>query len=385
MAPCPAMLMRRAALLLDGVVHLPSELGLVASAPSFELTPRPHGTIQFGHLRQFPLAALMEDRLRELAEAQVGGDGDELAVAAALAEDVMRQWRRSREQGLPYDTATTGLLDRCRIQLSGHDIARLVPDEMLLWFRWAYALVPREGGRVSARGRRYEPVAPMPVERWWSGLEQRVAELVRAQLERQASAFAHDPRPLERLRARLAGAAGRTVRLHSDPPLTITWDTHDSLMSFTMAFPGFAQQDASRRGYYAFPPGTLSLVATAHHLRRFVLAPAETLLRTLVEMPSAPHVRHPFVSEHGRGLCSAGNVERVFQNAELTPAAMILTALERGVQVLLTGQGSHTVANPYRKLAESGAPRISRLQAQRQGLIVIPWVNAERGRRKVEI
>jgi len=383
MAECPAVLLRHAALLLGGTVYLPSQPGVAEEAPMFRLTQGPGGTIEFGHTQILPVATLIEDQVREVAGEQAGTEG-ELAFAAALAEDVARQWRRSREQGLPYETRSHQLMDRLCGDLSACDAARLIPDQLLLWFRRAYALVPQADGRITAHGQSYEPIAPIPVDRWWRGVQERTATAVRAHLRPHAPALAPDPRPLERFRAHLAEAAGREVTVFEDPPLRITWDTHESLMSFAMSFPGFAQQDASKR-WYAFPPGTFSLRAGPRALRDFVLDPGAARLQTRVAMPSARDAIHPFVSEMGRELCSAGHVEMVFCEEDLSPAAMIIKALERGVQVLLSGQGSRTRANPYRKLAESHAPRTTRWAAKRKGLMIIPWVNSERGRKTVTL
>ncbi len=381
----PAVLLRPAALLSDGTVYLPSEPGQAeAPPPAFRLVDAPGGTIEFGHARTFPVGPLIEDYMRELIAEKAGGDGAAMAFAAQIAEDVARQWRRSREQGLPYDTRTEQVMDRLRDQLSDHSVAGLVPDEVLLWFRRVYALVPQRDGRVIMRGERYEPIAPISVRRWWDSVRQRTCRAVRSRLRRHAPALAPDLRPLERFRALLAGARGRLVTVFDAPPLRITWDTHESMMSFTMAFPGFAQQDSSRH-WYTFPCGTLSLLATAYQLRQLVIEPHATRLRTRVEMPSAPGVLHPFVSENNRELCSAGNVEMVFHEEDLSPAAKIITALERGVHVLLNGEGARTRANPYRSLAESGAPRTTKTAAQRAGLILVPWVNAQRGRRTVKL
>lgn len=384
MTECPALLMCTAALLLDGALYLPSEPGLSPGAPTFRLADAPGGTIEFGHAREFPVGPLIEDHLQTVAhEYAFGGEG-ELAVVAELAEDVARQWQRSRRQGLPYDTRNGRLLDRLRGEITRLDVARLVPDEALLWFRWVYALVPQADGPISARGRRYQALGPLPVQRWWSSLRDRTARLVRTHLCDSRAALAPDPRPLERLRTRLAESHQRVVRLVDDPPLSITWDQHESLMTFSMSFPGFAQQDRARH-WYLFPPGRVSLRANAARLRAFALAPEGAYLQTLVEMPSAPHIVHPFVSSSSRSLCSAGNVESIFHDPELTPAAMILLALERGVGVLLTGQGAQTHATPYREFAESGAPLTTRAAAEDAGLLTIPWVNAERGRKLIRI
>ncbi len=383
MAECPAVLLRYAALLLGGTVYLPSEPGSAPGAPTFRLVDAPEGTIEFGHAQTFPVAALVDDQVRALMSEQAG-DGDELAFAAALAEDVAHQWRRSREQGLPYETRSQQLMERAHDELSACDAARLVPDQLLLWFRRAYALVPQAEGRITAHGQSYEPIAPIPVDRWWCVVQERAAAAVREHLRPHAAAFALDPRPLERFRTLLAEAAEREVTVFDDPPLRITWDTHESVMSFAMSFPGFAQQDAWKR-WYAFPPGTFSLYAGPRTLRDFVLSPGATRLHTRVAMPSASDIIHPFVSEMGRELCSAGHVEMIFCDEDLSPAAMIIKALERGVQVLLGGQGSRTRANPYRKLAESHAPRTTRWAAKRQGLMIIPWVNSERGRKTVKL
>jgi len=384
MGECPAMLMRPSALLLDGALHLPSEPGLIPGAPTFRLADEPGGTIEFGYAREFPIGPLIEDQLRAAAEECTGGGEGELAVAAELAEDVARQWQRSRRQGLPYDTRSVRIMDRLRTELSKLDAARLIPDEALLWFRWFYALVPQADGRIAARGRRYQAVGPMPVQRWWGNLRDRTARVVRDHLRHNRAVCAPDPRPLERFRARLAASDQRTLPLFDDPPLSITWDQHESIMRFSMSFPGFAQQDGARH-WYLFPPGRLSLLASSAQLGLFAMAADGMPLRTLVEMPSAPHIVHPFVSSHSRALCSAGNVESIFQDPELTPAAMIITALERGVQVLLTGQGSRTRATPYREFAESGAPLTTRATAERSGLLAIPWRNSERGRKLIEL
>jgi hypothetical protein len=303
-------------------------------------------------------------------------------AAAEIFADIVRQHRRTRYEGLPFETGTRcpSIADVTPFQIGGID-----QDATLLWWGWAYRLWPAEDGRLRIGDRSFETRRATPVRHWWDQRVQEARERREELRESQRERLLQDAsaaQSLQMILSKVAESPEDRVTLFEDPPFTISYDqSMTNPLVCSMSFGAMALED--RRGdIYLFPPGTISvwpemkLLAECAHR-------TDIPIGTRVSFEGHERLRHPFVSGGG-SICTAGGI-REMRHENLSEGAFIIKTLELSQRILMTGNGAEVSANPYRDLCESGAPTISRATARARGLQVVSWRHRTRGMEPVRL
>ncbi len=360
----PATLLHNAALVIDTDVYLPGPR--VPGGHAFRLNgTRAPVELSFTRRLPFPAAGLAPRHwlaINEQAE-------DDETVARSLVMDVIRQYRRSREHGLPYDQADEG---SAVPELTDEELLGVIGDPTLLWFGWTWRLVPDPEGTVRCNDRRMMPVSPAPFRTWWDSINARCREMMATQLtglgtDMGSELAEWDPDMQE------------NVMFFNDDSVSVSWNGNDREFQFAIRFGRFALGDKERR-VYSFPPGAFVVRGTVDRLAQFARTPDAVRLPNRVVMRSSD-IRHPCVDSTDRSLCTGGGLETV-HNSGFSPAGIILLSLEMGIQVLHTGLGPNGPI-VYRDLSRSGAPSMSEREAKERGVNFIPWRYSERGMTEV--
>ncbi|MEA3401169.1 MAG: hypothetical protein U9R79_08010 [Armatimonadota bacterium] len=377
MAGMPAVLTRPALIAHEDTLYVPCPPEHAGDGPTYQVAPGPGGLLHFGYPRQMPRDGETLFRRYGLVPPTAHPErthDEALPIVLGLAADLIRQWQRSRREGIGYDRLTPApdahAADGAHLPLS----EPLATDPRLIWFGWVYELHPDEGGPVQIGGERYVACHPVRLHAWWTTVEAGVGR-PRQQASGQTATVQPHPELVRALRERIRANEDRDATLFLDGPLHIKWCAGQRRVQFIMRFEAFALGD-SRGTYYAFPAGSVVVDGDLVHVAAFAEAPTDIYIGTRVDMGrDAP--LHPCVSTDG-GLCTAGGINEICREG-LSPAGTIIRVLELSVQVLLTGLGAPNAPKPYRSLKESGAPRMTLREANRRGIPVIPWRHHRRG------
>ncbi|MGC9318818.1 MAG: hypothetical protein ACP5KN_12375 [Armatimonadota bacterium] len=377
MAAIPAVLTRPALIAHEDRLYLPCLPEHHDGGPTLQVASGPEGLLHFGYQRWVPRdPGTLLRRHGLLPPVRFERTDDEaLPIVLELAADVIRQWRRSRDEGIEYDPLAPAPSANTE---TGAPSEALVTDPRLIWFGWVYELDPDEGGPVHMGDSRYAPRNPVRVHAWWAAANARLGRMQEQASEPTPNVDPH-PEMVQALHQRITDNEGRDATLFLDPPLHLRWCAAKRQVQFIMSFEAFALGD--RRGtYYAFPAGSVIVGGELAHMAAFAEFPAHIRIGASVEMDGP---LHPCVSNERR-LCTAGGIEEVCSQG-LSPAGTIIRVLELSVQVLLTGLGAPDGPTLHRNLEQTGAATITRAEADRLGIPVIPWRHDHRGRQEIRL
>lgn len=372
----PAVFSQQAALLVGTDVYLPGPNSLSGGVYLLESAEAAREAVPLNFSRRlpFPAAALTFGQMRSARATIDAPCHNPTAVARRLVSEVIRQWRRSRESGIPYDRADQPKPSGDE-ELSEDELEEIIGSPRLIWFGWTWSLEPADDGPVLLHGSRLKPVAPVPVSDWWYDLQESYRRRVMSGRAATAPEYSGDD---ETIRMPDFNTR-RTISIYRDHPLEIMWNGEERHLEFAMHFASFALGDADRK-VYVFPEGSFAVRGDFELLTVFSARPEAHSLRTRVRMDRSD-ILHPCVGSSDRSLCTAGGLDRVRESG-LSPAGIILSSLELGVQVLLTGVGPNG-PTVHRSLSNTRAPSMTEAEARRRGIEFVPWRYSERGMTEV--